>query len=70
MKNGQKKKKNPSHSKDDKQKPQEERLLMDLYFNEISMITFISSTETYINYMVSSDLILFSTLLTYQINSN
>lgn len=51
-------------------KLQEERLLMDLYYNEIAMITFISSTETYINCMVLSDLILFSTLLTYKINKN
>lgn len=41
---------------------------MDLYYYEISMTTFISSTETYINCIMSSDLILLSTLLTYKIN--
>lgn len=34
------------------------------------MITFISATETYTDCMASSDLIMFSTLLNYEINKN
>lgn len=54
--------------KNDKQKPQEERLLIALLYNGIS-ITFTSSIETYKDYMQSSDLILFSTLLNYKIKN-
>lgn len=52
------------------QKTWEERLLMTLYYNGISMPTFISSNETYKDYMVLSDLILLSTLQNYKINVN
>lgn len=43
----------------------QERLVMALYYNGISIITFTSSPETYKDCVVLSDLILFSTLLNY-----
>lgn len=46
-------------------KKTQERLVMALYYNGISIITFTSSPETYKDCAVLFDLILFSTLLNY-----